>query len=154
MASSLKCLWNICRESVDGHYVPNAGFLEDAVFEDPSFLASNQPSDSSEGATHGFDAQQSDINIENFAESVDVNDVASETFADSTQNDSKNAANEIRTYVSDLKSTDNVGNAKSDIELHSLSIEDLDSHLDRCLLQTLHTTVKDKDLPMPGSTLW
>lgn len=128
--------------------------MEDAVFEDPSFLALNQSSDSSEGATHGFDAQQSDINNENIEESVDVNDVASETFADSTQSDSRNTANEIRTDVSDLKSTDNVGAAKSDIELHSLSIEDVDSHLDRCLLQALHTTVKDKDLPMPGSTLW
>ena len=137
-----------------GHYVPNAGFLEDAVFEDPSFLASNQPSDSSEGATHGSDAQQSHINNENIRESIDANDVISETFADSTQNDSENAAKEITTDVNDLKLTDNVAAAKSDVEHHSLSIEDVDSHLDRCLLQALHTTVKDKDLPMPGSTLW
>ncbi|XVF29815.1 hypothetical protein REPUB_Repub16aG0003600 [Reevesia pubescens] len=137
-------------ESVEGHYVPNAGFLEDVVFEDPSFLASNQPSDSSEGATHGSDAEQSHINNENVGESVDVNDAISETFAASTQNDSENAAMD----AGDLKSTDNVAAAKSDIELHSLSIEDVDSHLDRCLLQALHTTVKDKDLPMPGSTLW
>ena len=117
-----------------GHYVPNAGFLEDAVFEDPSFLASNQPSDSSEGATHGSDAEQSHINNENIGESVDVNDVISETLADSAQNDSENAAKEITTDVSDLKSTDNVAVGKSNIEHQSLPIEDVDSHLDRCLL--------------------
>ncbi|XVE60665.1 hypothetical protein DITRI_Ditri05aG0146600 [Diplodiscus trichospermus] len=141
-------------ESVEGHYVPNAGFLEDAVFEDPSFMASNQPSDSSEGATHESDAQQSLINNENIGESGDVNNAIAETFADSTQNDSENAAKEITTDLTDLKLTDNVAASKSDIEHHSLSIEDVDTHLDRCLLQALHTTVKDKDLPMPGSTLW
>ncbi|XP_022767929.1 eukaryotic translation initiation factor 2D isoform X2 [Durio zibethinus] len=141
-------------ESVEGHYVPNAGFLEDVVFEDPLFLASNQPSDSFEGDTHGSDAQQSHINNENIGESVNVNDVIAETSAASIQNDSVNAAKEITLDACDLKSTDNDAAAKSDIELYSLSIEDVDSHLDRCLLQALHTTVKDKDLPIPGSTLW
>ncbi|KAB2019130.1 hypothetical protein ES319_D08G276500v1 [Gossypium barbadense] len=141
-------------ESVEGHYVPNSGFLEDVVLEDPSFLASNQPSDSSEGATCESDVQQSCVNNENTEGSIDVNGAISDACAASMQNDSENAAKEITTDASDLKSTANVDAAKLDIELSSLSIEDVDSHLDRCLLQALHTTVKDKDLPMPGSTLW
>ncbi|TYI16702.1 hypothetical protein ES332_A08G272400v1 [Gossypium tomentosum] len=141
-------------ESVEGHYVPNSGFLEDVVLEDPSFLASNQPSDSSEGATCESDVQQSCVNNENTEGSVDVNGAISDACAASMQNDSENAAKEITTDASDLKSTANVDAAELDIELLSLSIEDVDSHLDRCLLQALHTTVKDKDLPMPGSTLW
>ncbi len=35
-----------------------------------------------------------------------------------------------------------------------LTIEEMDALLDKCLLEALHVTVKDKDLPMPGSTLW
>ncbi|MBA0852192.1 hypothetical protein Goshw_002269, partial [Gossypium schwendimanii] len=135
-----------------GHYVPNSGFLEDVVLEDPSFLASNQPSESSEGATCESDVQQSCVNNENTEGSIDVNGAISDACAASMQNDSENAAKEITTDASDLKSTANVDAAKLDIELLSLSIEDVDSHLDRCLLQALHTTVKDKDLPMPGST--
>ncbi|XVF63448.1 hypothetical protein PTKIN_Ptkin09bG0087700 [Pterospermum kingtungense] len=141
-------------ESVEGHYVPNAGFLVDAVFQDPSFLASNQPSDSSEGATHGFDAQQIHHNNETIEESVNVNDDISEKFVETTQNDSENSAKETTSDASDFKSIDNVAADKSDVDLQALSLEDVDSHLDKCLLQALQTTVKDKDLPMPGSTLW
>ncbi|KAJ0603929.1 putative SUI1 domain, PUA domain, PUA-like superfamily, SUI1 domain superfamily, Pre-PUA protein [Helianthus annuus] len=61
-------------ESADARYVPNAGFLEDVVFEDPSQV--------------------------------------------------------------------------------SLSVEDVDALLDKCLLQAFYTTLKDKDLPIAGSTLW
>lgn len=128
--------------------------MEDVVFEDPSFLASNQPSDSSEGATCKSDVQQSYVNNENTEGSINVNGAISDACAASTQNDSENAAKEITADASDLKSTANVDASKPDIELSSLSIEDVDSYLDRCLLQALHTTVKDKDLPMPGSTLW
>ncbi|KAK8698340.1 hypothetical protein V6N13_114464 [Hibiscus sabdariffa] len=140
-------------QSVEGHYVPNPGFLEDVVVEDPSFLASNQPSDLSEGATRESDVPESCINNENTEESIDVNDSISDTFAASTQNDYEKSAKEITTDDFALKSA-NVADTKSDIDLSSLSIEDVDSHLDRCLLQALHTTVKDKDLPIPGSTLW
>ncbi|XP_039006249.1 eukaryotic translation initiation factor 2D-like [Hibiscus syriacus] len=140
-------------ESVEGHYVPNPGFLEDVVVEDPSFLTSNQPSDLSEVATHESDVPESYINNENTEESIDVNDSTSDTFAAAAKNDSEKSAKEITTDDFDLKSA-NVADTKSDIDLSSLSIEDVDSHLDRCLLQALHTTVKDKDLPIPGSALW
>lgn len=153
MPSSLTLLLDLCRESVEGHYVPNAGFLEDAVFEDPSYFSSDQPSDSSKGGTDGSDSQRSGICNENIDESVDVNYV-SERSAASAQNDSGNATGEITKDVSDLKLTDNVVATELNSEQHSLSTENVDSHLDRCLLQALHTTVKDKDLPMLGSTLW
>jgi len=35
-----------------------------------------------------------------------------------------------------------------------LTTEEIDSLLDKCLLQALYTSIKEKDLPMPGSTLW
>ncbi|GJM85267.1 hypothetical protein PR202_ga01702 [Eleusine coracana subsp. coracana] len=36
----------------------------------------------------------------------------------------------------------------------NLTTEEVDSLLDKCLLQALYTTIKEKDLPLPGSTLW
>ncbi|KAE8671034.1 putative serine/threonine-protein kinase cx32 [Hibiscus syriacus] len=140
-------------QSVEGHYVPNPGFLEDVVVEDPSLLTSNQPSDSSEGATRGSDVPESFIDNENTEEFIDVDHSISDTFSASTQNGSDKSANKITTDDSDLKSA-NVTDMKSDIDLSSLSIEYVDSHLDICLLQAFHTTIKDKDLPIPGSTLW
>ncbi|KAJ6693190.1 hypothetical protein OIU85_003999 [Salix viminalis] len=110
-------------ESVEGHYVPNAGFLEDVVFEDPVFLSSVQVPDSCEGS-----------------------------------GDSSNHENDeqVTTVVGGFKVTDNIAADESTTveEQHTLSAEDLDAYLDKCLLQALHTTVNDKDLPMPGSTLW
>ncbi|KAJ0085815.1 hypothetical protein Patl1_07118 [Pistacia atlantica] len=89
-------------------------------------------SDSWEGIAESSNDQQSDIATEEGG-TADVKDVISEPNPGSiTQNDHQ-------------------GNAA---ELHVLSTEDVDAHLDKCLLQALHTTVKDKDLPIPGSTLW
>lgn len=57
--------------------------------------------------------------------------------------------------MSDLKVTENVSTDGNNVEdQHTLSTEDVDEILDKCLLQALHTTVNDKDLPIPGSTLW
>jgi translation initiation factor 2D len=36
----------------------------------------------------------------------------------------------------------------------NLTTEEVDSLLNKCLLQALYTSIKDKDLPLPGSTLW
>lgn len=145
------------RESVEGRYVPNAGFFEDAVFEDPALLQSGQASDSCEGSTDVSNGQQNgDDNIE-VGENVDVTDVFDETnhaSSSSKQIDVDNAtAEEIIGGVGDLKVTDNVLSEDLNVQ-HTLSTEDVDALLDKCLLQALHTTIKDKDLPMPGSTLW
>ncbi|GLT65980.1 hypothetical protein SLA2020_383760 [Shorea laevis] len=143
-------------ESVDGHYVPNAGFFEDVVFEDPASSSSCQASYSCEGSKDDPDNQQNVIDNKNIGESDKTSDVISETnAASSSQNDPQNAAEEITENVGDLKLVDSVEAAPPNVEEQlSLSTEDVDSHLDKCLLQALHTTVKDKDLPMPGSTLW
>ncbi|GLU16289.1 hypothetical protein SLE2022_327280 [Rubroshorea leprosula] len=143
-------------ESVEGHYVPNAGFFEDVVFEDPALSSSCQASYSCEGSADDPNNQQNAIDKKNIGESDETSDVISETnAASSTQNDPQNAVEEIAEIVGDLKLADSVEAAPQNVEEQlSLSTEDVDSHLDKCLLQALHTTVKDKDLPMPGSTLW
>lgn len=145
----------ICRESVENRYVPNAGFFEDAVFEDPSTLSSFQTSDSTEGDCGTSSAQQNNTDSIIGVESLDVNDLQAESVpALTTPNDDANdSTNEITAGVGDLKLPD-AGSADEPNDQPNLSTADIDSLLDKCLLQALHTTVKDKDLPMPGSTLW
>lgn len=140
-------------ELVEGHYVPNAGFLEDVVFEDPSLSSASQASDSCEGVNEASSDPQNDISNKKEGESVDVLDLTSEANPSSTaQLDvSNDPAEQITANVDDLEVTDEESNVKVH---HTLSTEDVDALLDKCLLQALHTTVKDKDLPMPGSTLW
>ncbi|KAJ6383804.1 hypothetical protein OIU78_027158 [Salix suchowensis] len=107
-------------ESVEGHYMPNAGFLEDVVFEDPVFLSSVQVPDSCEGSGDSSNHENDGVDSKEVGESA----------------------------ISDTDESTTVE------EQHTLSAEDVDAYLDKCLLQALHTTVNDKDLPMPGSTLW
>ncbi|KAJ6379555.1 hypothetical protein OIU76_016239, partial [Salix suchowensis] len=137
-------------ESVEGHYVPNAGFLEDVVFEDPVFLSSVQVPDSCEGSGDSS-------NHEN--DGVDSKEVGESAISDShptskTQLDS-DIVEQVTTVLGGFKVTDNIAADESTTveEQHTLSAEDVDAYLDKCLLQALHTTVNDKDLPMPGSTL-
>ncbi|XP_048227156.1 eukaryotic translation initiation factor 2D isoform X3 [Ricinus communis] len=147
-------------ESVEGHYVPNAGFFEDVVFEDPAFTSSIQVSDSYETAYDVSNDQLNKVETDEIGESADVNDVISESHPSTiTELDSKESKHDIieqvTAVVSDMKVMDNDTADESTIEeQHILSTGDVDAYLDKCLLQALHTTVKDKDLPMPGSTLW
>ncbi|GMY07946.1 eukaryotic translation initiation factor 2D [Fagus crenata] len=144
-------------ESVEGRYVPNAGFFEDVVFEDPALQQSSQASDSCEGTTDVSNGQQNGDDNNEVGEPIDITDVLSEpnyASSSSKQIDVDNvSAEEISACVGDLKVTDNVSSEESN-DQHTLSTEDVDALLDKCLLQALHTTLKDKDLPMPGSTLW
>lgn len=137
--------------------MPNAGFFEDVVLEDPAFLSSCQGFEPVEGASDVANDQQDSIKKEEVGESVNSGDTVSETNATlATQIDLKNDnVEEVIADVDALKLMDNVVDDESNSEgHHTLSTEDVDVHLDRCLLQALHMTVKDKDLPMPGSTLW
>ncbi|XP_061365739.1 uncharacterized protein LOC133309012 [Gastrolobium bilobum] len=139
-------------ESVEGRYVPNAGFFEDAVFEDPSLLSPSHDSDFTEVACETSIDQQGNTKRDEVVESMDVNESQAESStALATPND--DAANEMTEGVGDLKLPD-TGSAGDPNDQHSLSTADIDLLLDKCLLQALHTTLKDKDLPMPGSTLW
>uniref|UniRef100_A0A1J3IAG1 Eukaryotic translation initiation factor 2D n=1 Tax=Noccaea caerulescens TaxID=107243 RepID=A0A1J3IAG1_NOCCA len=126
-------------ESAEGHYVPNAGFMEDVVMEDPSYLV--EISDASAGP------QTSTGNEED--ESADVNDTGPST----SHTDAKNDTEEhVVGSMNELNLGDDVS-ANYDKQ-NTLSPEEVDALLDQCLLQALHTTLKEKDLPIPGSTLW
>ncbi|XP_024163766.1 eukaryotic translation initiation factor 2D [Rosa chinensis] len=133
-----------------------SGFLEDAVFEDPT-LSSAQISDSYNGANDGSHDQLNGIDDKEMGQHVDVADVQSEPSSASVAPiDVRNEiAEEVTANVGDLKLTDDdSANQSTGEDQHPLSAEGVDMLLEKCLLQALHTTVKDKDLPMPGSTLW
>lgn len=139
--------------------MPNAGFFEDVVFEDPVFSSSFQGSDSCEGSGDASNHDNDVADRKEVGESADVKDPISDIHHTSmTQHDSEtDIVEQVTTVVGDLKVTDNVASDESTTvveEQQTLSTEDVDAYLDKCLLQALHTTVKDKDLPMPGSTLW
>uniref|UniRef100_A0A1J3F1X5 Eukaryotic translation initiation factor 2D n=1 Tax=Noccaea caerulescens TaxID=107243 RepID=A0A1J3F1X5_NOCCA len=129
-------------ESAEGHYVPNAGFMEDVVMEDPSYLV--EISDASAGP------QTSTGNEED--ESADVNDTGPST----SHTDAKNDTEEhVVGSMNELNLGDDVSaNEANNDKQNTLSPEEVDALLDQCLLQALHTTLKEKDLPIPGSTLW
>lgn len=61
---------------------------------------------------------------------------------------------QITTAMVELQVEENALCVESSVSQLPLSVEDMDMLLDKCLLQALHTTVKDKDLPIPGSILW
>ncbi|KAJ9167236.1 hypothetical protein P3X46_021902 [Hevea brasiliensis] len=144
-------------ESVEGHYVPNAGFLEDAVFEDPASTLSVHSSDECQATRDASYEQQNEVESKEILESADMNDVISEPHPSLiAELDCKNdIVEQVTADASNLNVTDNVAADESTTEeQYTLSTADVDAYLDKCLLQALHTTVKDKDLPMPGSTLW
>ncbi|KAF9587127.1 hypothetical protein IFM89_039644 [Coptis chinensis] len=143
-------LWQglLYRESVEGHYVPNAGFLEDVVLKDPALALGGLISDSC-GGTCNTSSQHNGTN----GEVADIGDVDSEHHLDKPHIEDY-ITEEIISETSGLKITgDTSVEASNEKDQHDMSTEEVDSLLDRCLLQALYTTVKDKDLPMPGSTL-
>lgn len=145
----------VFRDSVEGHYVPNAGFFEDAVFEDPSLLSPPENSESTEVACETSNDQENNPKTSEVEESAEVNELIADSGpALTTPDDDENeTANEITAGVAELKLPD-TSSANDANDQHNLSTAEIDLLLDKCLLQALHTTVKDKDLPMPGSTLW
>ncbi|XP_058097561.1 uncharacterized protein LOC131242743 [Magnolia sinica] len=145
-------------ESAEGHYVPNAGFLEDVVLEDPASSSVSQVSDSHEEADNASTDLHDDVNNGEEGDPVDVLDVHSEQDVNaSLQRELKDEISvEMAVDMSGLKVlSDGVSVQElNEKDHHTLSSEEVDALLDKCLLQALHTTVKDKDLPIPGSTLW
>lgn len=131
-------------ESVEGHYVPNAGFLEDIVIEDPASSLTCQTSESDQQETLAGEDQSA---VE--ASEVHYGDAS---LAHGNTNDE--ATEEIASNMSGLKIADNLPpeEPNGDKEQHSLTTKEVDALLDKCLLQALHTSIKD--LPMAGSTLW
>ncbi|GAB2271114.1 hypothetical protein Dimus_005962 [Dionaea muscipula] len=135
-------------ESVESRYVPNAGFFDDVVFADPSF------SSSAGDASCDLDSEVGDIGPVEATVATDVESELEPTSA--VHNDvSANIADGVAEEIDDLKVAEPISNDEPSVEGQpSMLAEDVDELLDKCLLQALHMTVKDKDLPMPGSTLW
>ena len=136
--------------------MPNAGFLEDAVYGDPALASSSQIDDSYEGTETGDATNygQNDSGNKEVGGSVDetTTDVLDEPgVVPTAQTDS--TTDEIVSGVNDLKVVNDISTEEPNVQ-HTLSAEDVDKLLDKCLLQALHITVKDKDFPLPGSTLW
>ncbi|KAH6763891.1 eukaryotic translation initiation factor SUI1 family protein [Perilla frutescens var. hirtella] len=136
-------------ESADNLCIPNAGFLEDVVFEDPALFSAGPTSDSCEDDSSV--GQTSAINNEYKGDACPADGAA--------PNEEPTIANETSEQITramvDLQVVENASGSESNVDdQHPLSVEDVDSLLDKCLLQALHTTVKDKDLPILGSILW
>ncbi|KAL3513308.1 hypothetical protein ACH5RR_026025 [Cinchona calisaya] len=149
------CYGDTLWESVENPYVPNAGFFEDVVFEDPALVSASKASDSCETGASVDDGNVA--SYEEFGDVVDVKDDQSTVGSASTA--LADMANEVTEHLvsslGDLKMNETAAiNELNAGDQHSLSVEDVDALLDKCLLQALHTTVKENDLPMPGSTLW
>ncbi|KAK9069947.1 hypothetical protein SSX86_010345 [Deinandra increscens subsp. villosa] len=129
-------------ESAEGRYVPNAGYLDDVVFEDPSLFTTSQQSDADVTISHGNDEDNREAEV-----AMNGSD------ASHPDSSSKMQSNpDIDQDFGDLKLTE--GDKGSVEEQNMLSVEDVDALLDKCLLQAFYTTIKDKDLPIAGSTLW
>lgn len=142
-------------ESAENCYVPNTGFLEDVVFEDPALISTSQASDSREN--DALVGQGNASNNEEIEDAPNVKNIPS--ILDPTSTEETVVRTDITeqrvTAMDDMRVVENASEAELNVDnQHSLSAEDVDAILEGCLLQALHTTVLDKDLPMPGSTLW
>nr|CAD1825259.1 unnamed protein product [Ananas comosus var. bracteatus] len=136
-------------DSVEGRFVPNAGFLEDVVVEDPVLSSVSRLADTS-GETSG-----NSLNDDHDGNTVEKGDQVGTSADDDVRVET---SEEVTEDMGALKLSENVTTEEEpndEKEQQTItSSEGVDALLDKCLLQALHTTVKDKDLPMPGSTLW
>lgn len=135
-------LWN----SSDDHYVPNEGFFEDIVVEDPNFVSTSQCPDSA-GETEG--THDGGVSTEDAAVDISDNHAADPGIHSEAMEEVTDGVDELK--LPEDKTTEQ---APDEMEHHNLTSEEVDSLLHKCLLQALYTSIKDKDLPMPGSTLW
>ncbi|KAG8071058.1 hypothetical protein GUJ93_ZPchr0006g41808 [Zizania palustris] len=137
-------------DSADGRYVPNEGFYDDIVVEDPNYASPSQPIDSSEDHAEGMD----DSTIEGEEAAVDVSEshIRDPVIHIEAVEDLTSGVSEVK--LPEDKTSEEPSQPTEEREHQNLSTEEIDSLLEKCLLQALHTSVKDKDLPILGSTLW
>ncbi|XP_020585725.1 eukaryotic translation initiation factor 2D [Phalaenopsis equestris] len=139
-------------ELAEGCYVPNGGFLEDIVIEDPALNATSHTSDALGNILNDALDTVSDNNMQH----LNIPSVHPEEDNDSLHGDSRRddfgemAADIIRLNVSESVSAE----VQNEVKDHLAQSNEIDSLLDKCLLQAFHMTVKDKDLPLSGSILW
>ncbi|CAN6475456.1 unnamed protein product [Victoria cruziana] len=159
----LHCYRDSLWESVEGRLVPNAGFLEDMVVEDPALVEINTEKASSEDVQN----DSNHLSDTNANESETHEKVIDAEAATPEQNASTSVqmevegdvAKQMTSYFDTLRVADEDSATVAEEHIddknqHALSSEEIDILLDKCLLQALHTTIKDKDLPMSGSALW
>ncbi|CAI9117185.1 OLC1v1018531C1 [Oldenlandia corymbosa var. corymbosa] len=137
-------------ENVENPYVPNAGFLEDVVYEDPSSIMASEVSDSLEGDEDG---------IASYKEVGDALDFKEDPHTPCSTGLTNMETEGTEQLISSMGGVRVIETAEADEldnteEQHPLSVEEVDELLYKYLLQALHTTVKDDDLPISGSTLW
>lgn len=120
--------------------------------EDPDSLPVSQPLNLPLDVSNDEDVNMSE------RETVDILNTHVSEVIDAPANLDSSIQNseEIMSEISGLKVSEKVAaeSSSDDKEQQILSTEEIDALLDKCLLQASHTTVKDKDLPIPGSTLW
>lgn len=139
-------------ESAEGRYVPNEGFFEDMVGKDPACVTGG----SSEGLPDENARSVDEDDTGTVSEQEEGKD-ADHGMTLSPQDIPQEAANkEVEGLASEIESVKVDGGAEEEGESMEtpMTVEEIDALLDKCLLQALHTTVKEKELPMPGSTLW
>lgn len=144
-------------DSAEGRYIPNDGFLEDVVLEDPISIAASQAAglsesevvDASEHLLEG-NCHDSEADVHHGAKFDSGHEPTKQLCVENEDSD------RVVEGLNALKVRDDIEEQASSGkgQLATMSVEEIDVLLDKCLLQALYTTVKDKDLPMPGSTLW
>lgn len=124
------------------------------MFEDPTFSSSRQESTACEGQSEVSNGQVDGAEDEDMTESVDK--MNSHSIQMREMDGSNERPGKLVADIDTLTVADDVSAEGSNVEdRHNFTSADVDALLDKCLLQALHTTIKDKDLlPLPGSTLW
>ncbi|MCO5564200.1 hypothetical protein L7F22_017858 [Adiantum nelumboides] len=148
-------------ESAEGRYVPNEGFFEDMVSRDPAFVTGelSEMLPDEDASSVNEDNNENESDIVNRQETKEISDAGVDSSPSMVKKDDakeEGLSKEIEGLASNLEATkmDGITDAEADSAETPMTIEEIDTLLDTCLLQALHTTVKEKDLPMPGSTLW
>lgn len=144
-------------ESAEGAYVPNDGFLEGIVRADPRYMAGESsqplPVDLAELDAGSIAGDLNGSGSELDGERAAVGDEIESTLGRSPNLAANKEVEDFALDIEGLRTTEGTGGESETVEL-PMTADEMDELLDKCLLQALHTTMKEKDLPMPGSTLW
>ncbi|GBG70581.1 hypothetical protein CBR_g6708 [Chara braunii] len=197
-------------DSADGKYVPNEGFKEDIVVEDPNVLAKMEAAfasvasgeaDTSAKVEHGGESEKAEDavergmtshlawelgstaaaaadNVEGAPTNHEADGRASEMLVNAeTASESGPRASRaaVMTDLHGLVLSDKgsgVGNDEADTHFAavgesvssgtpvsgpaaaSMTVDEVDALLEKSFLQALHTSVKDRDLPIAAGNLW
>ncbi|KAF5196223.1 Eukaryotic translation initiation factor 2d [Thalictrum thalictroides] len=146
--------WDSLWDLVEGHLVRNGGIFEDVVLEDPALSLGCLTSDSCEDSCSTTSSHQNGLT----GEVADVGAVHQEQYLDCAPyiDIKKDIPEDLISDTCGLKLIPDASVEAESVEndIHEISSTEVDALLDKCLLQALHTSLNDKDLPMHGSILW